>query len=114
MLLFYQSSLIIQSSTHQVTSFEDFKSHQIIFFRCDDENDRKQKGKSWVYTYKEKWNETGNTRRKLQRYNFQACERCVSNLDSNPEFDTIFEQCESEKAKKVKIKENGCRKSHQT
>ena len=31
MLLFYQSSLIIQSSTHQVTSFEDFKSHQIIF-----------------------------------------------------------------------------------
>ena len=51
---------------------------------------------------------------KLQRYIFEACERCVSNLDSETEIDTIFEQCASEKSKKVKIKENGDRKSHQT
>ena len=51
---------------------------------------------------------------KLQRYIFEACERCVSNPDSETEFDTIFEQCASEKSKKVKIKENGDRKSHQT
>ena len=31
MLLFYQSSSINQSSTHRRTSFEDFKSLQIIF-----------------------------------------------------------------------------------
>ena len=51
---------------------------------------------------------------KLQRYIFEACERYVSNPDSETEFDTIFEQCASEKSKKVKIKENGDRKSHQT
>ena len=51
---------------------------------------------------------------KLQRYIFEACERCVSNPDSETEFDTTFEQCASEKSRKVKIKENGDRKSHQT
>ena len=52
--------------------------------------------------------------KKLQRYIFKACERCVSNTESEIEFDTIFEQCASEKIKKVKIKEIGGRKSHQT
>ena len=51
---------------------------------------------------------------KIQRYIFEACERCVSNPDSETEFDTIVEQCASEKSKKVQIKENGGRKSHQT
>ena len=51
---------------------------------------------------------------KLQRYIFEACERCVSNPDSETEFDTTLEQCASEKSRKVKIKENGDRKSHQT
>ena len=51
---------------------------------------------------------------KLQRYIFEACERYVSNPDSETEFDTTFEQCASEKSRKVKIKENGDRKSHQT
>ena len=51
---------------------------------------------------------------KLQRYIFEACERCASNPDSETEFDTRLEQCASEKSKKVKIKENGGRKSHQT
>ena len=51
---------------------------------------------------------------KLQRYIFEAYERCVSNPDSETEFDTTFEQCASEKSRKVKIKENGDRKSHQT
>ena len=51
---------------------------------------------------------------KLQRYIFEACERCASNPDSETEFDTTFEQCASEKSRKVKIKENGDRKSHQT
>ena len=37
---------------------------------------------------------------KLQRYIFEACERCVSNPDSETEFDTIFEQCASEKKQK--------------
>ena len=51
---------------------------------------------------------------KLQRYIFEACERCVSNPDLETEFDTTFEQCASEKSRKLKIKENGDRKSHQT
>ena len=51
---------------------------------------------------------------KIQRYIFEACERYVSNPDSETEFDTIVEQCASEKSKKVQIKENGGRKSHQT
>ena len=51
---------------------------------------------------------------KLQRYIFEACERCVTDPDSETEFDTTFEQCASEKSRKVKIKENGDRKSHQT
>ena len=51
---------------------------------------------------------------KLQRYIFEACERCVSNPDSETEFDTTFEQCASEKSRNVKVKENGDRKSHQT
>ena len=51
---------------------------------------------------------------KIQRYIFEACERCVSNPDSETEFDTIVEQCASEKSKKEQIKENGGRKSHQT
>lgn len=41
---------------------------------------------------------------KLQTYIFEACERCVSNPDSETEFYTIFEQCASEKSKKVKTK----------
>ena len=51
---------------------------------------------------------------KIQRYIFEACERYVSNPDSETEFDTIVEQCASEKSKKVQIKGNGGRKSHQT
>ena len=51
---------------------------------------------------------------KLQTYIFGACERCVFNSDSETEFSTIFEQCAREKCKKVKIKENGDRKSNQT
>ena len=51
---------------------------------------------------------------KLQRYIFEACERCVTDPDSETEFDTTFEQCASEKSRKVKIKENEDRKSHQT
>ena len=85
-------------------------SPKVILFKCDGKYGRKQKWKSWVYTYKEKWNETGITRRNI----FEACERCVSNPDSETEFETIFKQCESEKSKKVKIKENGDMKSHQT
>ena len=45
---------------------------------------------------------------KLQRYIFEACERCVSNRNSETKFDT------SEKSKKEMIKENGDKKSHQT
>ena len=51
---------------------------------------------------------------KLQRYIFEACERCVSNPDSETEFDTTFEQCASEKSRKVEIKENEDKNSHQT
>ena len=47
---------------------------------------------------------------KLNRFIFEACEECVSNLDSETEFDTILEQCASEKSRKVKIK-NGSKKS---
>ena len=43
---------------------------------------------------------------KLQRYIFEACERCVSNPDSETEFDTIFEKCASEKNQKSKDKRN--------
>ena len=41
---------------------------------------------------------------KLQRYNFEPCERCVSNPDSETEIGTTFEQCASEKKQKSKIK----------
>ena len=51
---------------------------------------------------------------KFQRYIFEACERCASNPNSETEYATGLEQCASEKSKKVKIKENGGRKSHQT
>ena len=84
----------------------------MILFKFDDKYGRKQKWKSWVYTNKEKWNETGNRRRKDSEIYFETCERCVSNPDSETEFDTIVEQCVSEKSKKVQIKENGGRKSH--
>ena len=47
---------------------------------------------------------------KLNRFIFEACEKCVSNPDSETEFDTILEQCASEKSRKVKIK-NGSKKS---
>ena len=40
------------------------------------------------------------------------CELCVSNPNSDTEFDTVYEQCSSEKNRKVKIK-NGGSKSHQ-
>ena len=46
---------------------------------------------------------------KLNRFIFEACEKCVSNPDSETEFDTILEQCASEKSRKVKIN-NGSKK----
>ena len=46
---------------------------------------------------------------KLNRFIFEACEKCVSNPDSETEFDTILEQCASEKSRKVKIN-NGRKK----
>ena len=47
---------------------------------------------------------------KLNRFIFEASEKCASNPDSEIEFDTILEQCASEKSRKVKIK-NGSKKS---
>ena len=47
---------------------------------------------------------------KLNRFIFEACEKCVSNPDSETEFDTILEQCASEKSRKVKIN-NGRKKN---
>ena len=37
---------------------------------------------------------------KLKLFIFEACEKCVSNPDSETEFDTILEQCASEKVKR--------------
>ena len=37
---------------------------------------------------------------KLNRFIFEACEKCVSNPDSETEFDTILEQCASEKVER--------------
>ena len=50
---------------------------------------------------------------KPRRYIFEACERCVSNPNSETEFDTIFQQCASEKSKNVKTKK-WRQKGHQT
>ena len=50
---------------------------------------------------------------KQQRFIFEACELFVSNPNSDTEFDTLYEQCSSEKNRKVKIK-NGGRKSYQS
>ena len=50
---------------------------------------------------------------KQQRFIFEACELFVSNPNSDTEFDTVYEQCSSEKNRKVKIK-NGGRKSHKS
>ena len=77
----------------------------------------KMKVKKWkvecIYTKRNEMKEKTHEE-KLQRYIFEACERCVSNPDSETEFSTIFEQGASEKSIKVKIKENRGRKSHQT
>ena len=50
---------------------------------------------------------------KYQRFIFEVCELLVSNPNSDTEFDTVYEQCSSEKNRKVKI-ENGGRKSYQS
>ena len=42
-----------------------------------------------------------NDEEKLNRFIFEACEKCVSNPET--EFDTMLEQCASEKSRKVKI-----------
>ena len=40
---------------------------------------------------------------KLNQFILEACEKCVLNPELETEFDTILEQCASEKSRKVKI-----------
>ena len=62
------------------------------------EENKSEKGE-YIHIKKNEMKQETNEE-KLHRYIFEACEKCVSNPDSETEFDTIFEQYASEKAKK--------------
>ena len=72
----------------------------------------KSKKNDCIYVKKNEMKKETNDE-KQQRFIFEACELFVSNPNSDTEFDTVYQQCSSEKSRKVKIK-NGGRKSHQS